>query len=208
MLTRFILLVLALSALSGCTSGRFSHTDDHADGRDTSGKAEPQLIPGSYFVLEKVVVRLGPSENAEVANTIYRQQRVDVYEVHNGWARISEFYDGAVEGAVGDVARWIPASSLSDERPADLPQPEISDDPRISGLPKVGEGGLAERDVQILHAAARYYLQMGKSEQVEYGDKSISRPGVYYLNFGKSSNHFFKPEDIPDLEERIRNLNR
>lgn len=160
----------------------------------------------SLYVLEQVQERLGPNQDAPATNTLYRQQKVDVYETQAGWARVSPFYDGAVEGRTGQVARWVPLISLSKKRPADLPQPSIADDPRIAGIPKVGEGGLTKRDVHVLQAAARYFLETGKAQRVEYGDKSTSRPGVYYLNFGGPANHFFTSDDIPELEGRIWKL--
>lgn len=67
-------------------------------------------------------------------------------------------------------------------------------------------GGLSEREVMILHAAAEYYLETGVAKRVEYGDKSVSKSNTYYLNFGEMSNHFFRPSDIPDLEGRIKRL--
>lgn len=164
--------------------------------------------PSSRYVVEQVQERLGPSQEAPTTNTLYRQQKVDVYETKAGWARVSPFYDGEVEGMAGDVARWVPLSSLSEKRPTDMPQPVTPSDPRIAGIPKVGEGGLTKRDVQLLHAAAQYFLETGKTQQIEYGDKSLSRPGVYYLNFGGPSNHFFTPNDIPGLEERIRKMSQ
>jgi hypothetical protein len=160
------------------------------------------------YVLERVQERLGPSWDEKVTNTLYRQEEVDVYETKAGWARVSRFYDGAVEDHSGTVARWVPIAGLSSSRPADLPQPPTPNDPRIAGISRVGEYGLTKRDVQILYAAAQYYLETGKAQRIEHGDKSISRPGIYYLNFGGPSNHFFSPSDIPDLEERIAKLGR
>jgi hypothetical protein len=37
--------------------------------------------------------------------------------VHSGWARISKYYDGSVEGASGRVARWVSADYLSPTKP-------------------------------------------------------------------------------------------
>lgn len=163
----------------------------------------------SFYAIERVTkVRLGPSSTAPVTNELYRQDKVDVYETKNGWARVTEFYDGRVEDVQGQVARWVPLKSLSDKRPGDLPQPGIVADARIVGIPKVGENGLKERDVLILQAAARYFLQTGEAERVALGDKSVSKPGVYYLNFGGPSNRFFKPSDIPNIEQRIRELQK
>jgi hypothetical protein len=115
-------------------------------------------------------------------------------------------YDGRIEGKSGQVARWIRADMLGDTKPLAQPQPALSSDSRIQGIPSVGMGGLTERDVMILHAAAGYFLESGRAKQIEFGDKSVSKKNTYYLNFGEYPNHFFRPSDIPDLERRIEQL--
>jgi hypothetical protein len=181
-------------------------TQGNPEVEDISIRTEASRELGSYYVIETAEERLGPARNAKITNTLYRQQRVEVYEFRGEWARVSKFYSGEVEGISGTVARWIATSSLSKERPKDLPQPKIVDDSRIGGLPEVGDGGLTERDIQILHAAARYFIETGRARRVEFGDKSLNRANTYYLNFGGPSNHFFSPSEIPDLEQRIRQL--
>jgi hypothetical protein len=151
-------------------------------------------------------VHLSPSPSAAVTNTLGRQDRVEVYEVVAGWGRISRYYDGSVEGIPAQVARWVPMSALAESRPADLPQSRTPADPRIQGIPGVGDGGLTARDVRILHAAAAYYLETGEAQRIEYGDRSASRADTYYLNFGGATNRFFRPSDIPDLEARLQRL--
>ena len=154
--------------------------------------------PGSYYVTAPAVeVRLGPDRQAKVTNRLYRQNRVDVVEIRNGWARISKYYDGRVEGVSGNVARWVLTQHLSAERPSDLSQPKLPHDPRISGLPKVGQGGLTEKDVVILHRGAKHFLDSGRCKRIEYADKSISKPNTYYVNCGGPRNIFFMPSDLP-----------
>jgi hypothetical protein len=154
--------------------------------------------PGTYYVsAPKTNEHLGPSAATIVTNTIYRQQRVDVFEVRDGWARVSKFYDGAVEGVSGRVARWVLAEHLDRKSPADLPQPKLGNDPRIQGLPKVGENGLTERDVRVLYSGARHFLKTGKCSRVEFGDKSLGRENTYYINCGGPQNLFFTPADVP-----------
>ena len=164
---------------------------------------ETQDLPGSYYVTGmKSHVHLGPDASAKVTNTLYRQQRVEVFEMHGEWARITRYYDGAGEGIYGSVARWVLFNDLETERPDDLPQPSFPDNPRIE-LPKVGDNDLSETDVRILYAAALYYLESGKLKRIEWGDKSLHKPGYYYLSSGPK-NHFFRPRDIPNLEQRIQ----
>jgi len=153
---------------------------------------------GSYYVTAaKLNVRLAPSKNAKITNKIYRQNRVDVMEVRGGWARISRYYDGEVEGLPGKVARWVTTVYLSKQRPADKPQPKLVNDPRIEGLPKVGEYGLTKKDVLILRRGAQHFLKTRRCDQIEYGDKSVNKSNTYYVNCGGSRNLFFKPSDLP-----------
>jgi len=157
--------------------------------------------PGFYYVAADTLnVRLAPESEAKITNKLYRQEKLDVYEVNGEWARISEYYDGAVEGISGNVARWVSAKYLSKLRPEDKQQPNIPNDPRINGIQKVGQYGATENDVEILYAAAEHFLKSKKCKKIEYGDKSMSKPNTYYLNCGGSKNHFFKPSDIPGLK--------
>ncbi len=160
------------------------------------------VAPGSYYVTaDKLNVRLSPSAESTITNKIYRQQKVDVKEVKNDWARISDYYNGVAEGVQGLVARWVSAQHLSLQRPGDLSQPEIPADARIKELPKVGEYGATKRDVEILYAAATYYLNTDRCKKIMFGDKSVDKPNTYYLNCGGAQNLFFTPSEIPGLDE-------
>ena len=155
--------------------------------------------PGTYYVKESVLEeRLAPNATGSVTNRIYRQQKVEVFEIKSGWARVSKYYDGAVEGKNGQVASWVLARGLSSSRPAELPQPSLATDPRIAkdALPKVGQNGLTEQDIQVLYKGAVKFLNAGKCARVEYGDKSTSRANTYYINCGGSANIFFTPTDV------------
>jgi hypothetical protein len=70
--------------------------------------------PGEFVVsASSLNVRLAANASAKVKDKLYRGQEVDVFEVSNGWARISRYYDGASEGLSGDVADWVSAEHLS-----------------------------------------------------------------------------------------------
>jgi hypothetical protein len=60
---------------------------------------------------------LAPNKSGKITNTLYKRQKVKVFEIKDGWARISRFYDGGVEGLSGNVARWVFAKYLSVNRP-------------------------------------------------------------------------------------------
>jgi hypothetical protein len=77
------------------------------------------VSPGPhYVVVESTHERLSPDPKGKSTNVIRTPQKVDVYEIKNGFARVSPLYDGAVEGVSGQVARWVVAKDLSGTRPA------------------------------------------------------------------------------------------
>lgn len=76
--------------------------------------------PGDYYVTtDEASERLAPGRNGKVTNTLFKRQKVAVVELKDGWARVSKYYDGQVEGVQGQVARWVEASALSPNRPAE-----------------------------------------------------------------------------------------
>lgn len=164
----------------------------------SSGAFAQASKPGAYYVKEVALEeRLAPSASGSVTNRIYRRQKVEVLEVKDGWARVSKYYDRAVEGKSGQVARWVLASGLSSSQPAELPQPSTQSDSRIAkdAFPKVGQHGLNEQDIQILYKGALKFLSAGKCSRVEYGDKSTSKADTYYVNCG-GPNLFFTSSDV------------
>lgn len=52
----------------------------------------------------------------------------------------------------------------------------------IFGLPRVGEEGATAEDVELLHRAARRFLADGRCSRIDYGDRSISRPGWFIIS--------------------------
>lgn len=78
------------------------------------------ISPGDYYVsANRLSVRLAPNSNAPITNTLNRKQKVQVFEVNNGWARVSKYYNGVVEGSSGQFARWVSAPYLSSSKPTD-----------------------------------------------------------------------------------------
>ena len=140
---------------------------------------------------------LGPSHDAKVTNKIYKNQKIEIYEEKAGWSRVSEYYDGEVEGVNGKVARWVETAALVDSKLADDQLSPSYSDPRIDkdAIPKVGQKGLTELDVRTLYAGAIKFLNNGLCLKIEYADKSVDKPGVYYVNCG-GENVFFTPQDV------------
>jgi hypothetical protein len=74
--------------------------------------------PGGFVVTaDSLNVRQAANETGIVTGKLYQQEKVEVFEVKNGWARISEYYDGEINGLPTKVARWVFATHLSAPRP-------------------------------------------------------------------------------------------
>ena len=69
----------------------------------------------AYVAIDTAEERLGPSEDAEVANRLDRGQHVPVFEEANGWSRVTGYYDHHFDGR--ELARWIKSSSPSPNKP-------------------------------------------------------------------------------------------
>jgi uncharacterized protein YgiM (DUF1202 family) len=77
--------------------------------------------PGGYVVTANSLnVRLAANETGKVTDKLFQQEKVEVFEVRNGWARVSEYYDEDVSGISTKVARWVFATHLSAQRPANM----------------------------------------------------------------------------------------
>ena len=75
--------------------------------------------PGRYIVTATSLnVRLAADTSGKLVDKLDMSERVNVIEVRDGWARISEYYDGTTEGLSGRVARWVYAAHLTDKPPA------------------------------------------------------------------------------------------
>ena len=121
-----------------------------------------------------------PLPGGEVVNQFYRGQRVEITATEGEWSRVS--------GLEFDP-RWMLTSELSRERPADLEQPPLAaelDDPRMVGIPKVGEYGHTEADVLALRMAASELLRSGQCSTIEDANKSVNVSGVYYVKTAPS----------------------
>lgn len=76
--------------------------------------------PGPHYVTTEITQALLAPESGAKSTNVYRvRQKVDVFEIKGGWARVSKYYDGTPEGVSGQVARWVATKDLSVTRPAD-----------------------------------------------------------------------------------------
>ncbi len=69
-----------------------------------------------YVAVDRLNVRLSPDVDGKITNALNRGQSISVFEVKDGWARISKYYNGQAEGVSGDVARWVYNKHLVSEK--------------------------------------------------------------------------------------------
>lgn len=154
-----------------------------------------------YVYTDDLEEHLAPSFKSKITNTLHKGQKVDVFEIKAGWARVSKYYQGDSEGPPGNVARWVVAKSLTTVKPFEKQTLTVNAQTqygsRISpyAIPEAGKNGLTEKDVDILRQGAIKLLDSGECKRVEYADKSTTKPNTYYINCG-ADNIFFKASDI------------
>ena len=63
---------------------------------------------GRYYVNTKTLkVRMAPSTKARHSYSIYKNQKVRVYEVKDNWARISRYKTTTIKGKFTKAAKWV-----------------------------------------------------------------------------------------------------
>lgn len=77
----------------------------------------PTEIGKYYVTARKLNVRLSPEIDGKITNKLDINQLVEIFELKNNWARISNYYNGDVEGVYGNVARWVHGKYLSKNKP-------------------------------------------------------------------------------------------
>ena len=72
------------------------------------------LEPGKYYVsAKKLNIRIDPSKRGQLVTTLDRGDEVNVYETKNGWAIVSDYFDGSGYSKSQKVAQWTYALYLS-----------------------------------------------------------------------------------------------
>jgi hypothetical protein len=82
----------------------------------TTAFAEARSPGGFVVTADSLNVRLAANETGKVTDKLFQREKVEVFEVKNGWARISEYYDDENNGLSAKVARWVFATHLSAPR--------------------------------------------------------------------------------------------
>jgi hypothetical protein len=125
----FLFLAIVYNMGTEDTKRVSSHQDQVIDVE----KPKQIISSKTYFsTVEILNVRLEPNKKGSITSSIYENQQVNVYEIKQGWGRVSEYYNGDVEGKTGMVARWVFMKHLSKNPPIE----KESDKTKISILEK------------------------------------------------------------------------
>lgn len=145
---------------------------------------QPTTANTRFVSVEATEERTTPG--GSVVNRLYRGQRVEITAREGEWVRVTP---------LNLEARWVRAADLSTSRPEASAQPVLPvalADPRIQGIPAVGEDGAKERDVIAMRTAAAALIQQRRCSGVEIAGMSTRVDGVYYLACtGERQNRFF-----------------
>ncbi|MDN3679219.1 SH3 domain-containing protein [Vibrio tapetis subsp. quintayensis] len=80
---------------------------------------EETMKPGEYYVTSSSLnVRREPNSQGRISTVLDIGTKVDVLEVKEGWARISEY----IEFVDGELAQWVSTDFLADEVPSNMAQ--------------------------------------------------------------------------------------
>jgi len=102
------------------------------------------MSPGAFVVTADTLnVRLAANTTGKIVGKVYGGQKVEVLEVTNGWARISEYFDGGAEGLTGNVARWVFAIHLSSNRQGLSNQAASADSSDLLGAQSAATEGMS-----------------------------------------------------------------
>ena len=145
-----------------------------------------------------------PSSTDPVVDHLKRGDPVSVLERQSGFARITPYVKPKEVGLKGrrKVARWVSLRQLTEVQPLALPKaPCEHKDIAPNAFPMAGPGhGLSFKEGELLCRGALAILARDDCKQIEYGDKSLSKPGAFFVNCG-ASNIFFSEKDLPRAEE-------
>jgi hypothetical protein len=82
------------------------------------GAYAEEISAGDYYVsANQLSVRSAPSTTARIEDTLIRKQKVEVFEVNAGWARISKYSHGAEKNKEDQFAHWVSADYLTATEP-------------------------------------------------------------------------------------------
>ncbi len=161
-----------------------------------------------YVSGDSLNVRYCASTDCCIANRLGFNAPVSIQEKRGNWVRISGFYDISLEGAACQkpgpyqAAHWVAYDFLSHQPQRDTAfygsgQNTGGPDPRIRGIPRVGDYGLTQSDLQVIMDYASLLLNKGICNGIDAGNKSVSREGTYYVACsGEYGQRYFTVEDV------------
>ena len=146
--------------------------------------------PGQYFVTAGTLnVRLASNETGRVARKLRRGDRIEVFEVSNGWARVSEYYDGDS----GVVAQWVSARHL-EAAPASA-APTVTVDVNSPVYQAIRASDDLDRHQGIFVLVSSKLVEAGQCELSDFHDiggwwrSAAHKPrSVYYTYCGGATN--------------------
>lgn len=133
-----------------------------------------------------------PSNSGVRKSRTYRRHAVTVYEVRDGWGRVT---------LPGHPPMWVEMRLLGPSRPAEHAEVQsayIFADPRIEdgAIPTRPGSGNNAQDVEMLWRAARRALDQGCGKIID-ADKSVSRANTYYIHCsGERQNRFYTGAEL------------
>ena len=117
LITWFVLFLFLTIVYNMATKDTQKTSSHQAQVIDTE-EPKQTISSKTYFsTVEILNVRLEPNKKGSITSSIYENQQVNVYEIKQGWGRVSKYYNGEVEGKTGMVARWVFMEHLSKNRP-------------------------------------------------------------------------------------------
>ena len=147
-----------------------------------------------YVSSNKLRVYLKPHKDARVTNVLDKGQQVAVFEERNGWARISRYYDGEVEGLIGSVARWVSRKHMTKVKPksglADYPTMAHSDESQLEVVLKKSDDFGEHRNVFLRASRELIAVRKCSLSDFEYSGGWVRSPkyrprAVYFMYCGK-----------------------
>ena len=108
--------------------------------------------------------------------------------------------------AVGGARSPVPAQQEAAIADGDLSPPSdpdglvrtepvgAEDDPRVRGIPQVGENGASEHDVAAMRSAAEMLLAAGECSEIAYAGTSPVGRDIHYVNCGGYQNRYFRTD--------------
>ena len=149
--------------------------------------------PGQYYVTAgSLNVRLASNETGQVVRKLRRGDKIEVFELSNGWARVSEYYDDADDGRSGFVAQWVYAEHLE---VAPLVAASIEVDVNSPVYQAIKSSDDLERHQGVFVLVSTKLVESGQCQLSDFHDiggwwrSNAHRPrSVYYTYCGGAAN--------------------